>query len=153
MTHIDFSMACILHPNMISVKSTWESMQLCSVISRFVFLSDLSRLPTYLKQNITGNSWEEMFLSFRRMVAGLYKQWYQYLEHSLDPGEKAFFESIRVNTALSVKHWRNSLQRLSFFLARKSGRGAMVFIDEYEVPNNHAYELGFSAQVCPSYPS
>ena len=29
----------------------------------------------------------------------------------------------------------------------------MVFIDEYEAPNNHAYELGFWAEVRLSCPS
>jgi hypothetical protein len=45
------------------------------------------------------------------------------------------------------------LKRLSVFLARKSERGAMIFIDEYEAPNNRAYELDFFDQVRPSYPS
>ena len=29
----------------------------------------------------------------------------------------------------------------------------MVFIDEYEAPNNRAYELGFFSEVCLSCPS
>jgi hypothetical protein len=152
MTHVHFSMAYISHPKVISVKSTWESMQLYSVISKSVVLSELFRQSTYVKQNITGDSWEEMFSSFRRMVSDLYKEWYQYLEHILDLEEKAFFESIRLNTA-SVGDWRDSLKRLSVFLARKSERGAMIFIDEYEAPNNRAYELDFFDQVRPSYPS
>jgi hypothetical protein len=122
------------------------------VISKFVFLSKLFRQPTYVKQNIIGNSWEGMFWSFTVMVSNLFNESYEYLEHSLKPGEKAFFESIRLNTA-PVEHWKISLQRLSYFLARKSGRGTMVFIDEYEAPNNRAYELGFFAKVRPSYPS
>jgi hypothetical protein len=80
------------------------------------------------------------------MVSGLYEESYEYLGQSLNPGEKEFFESIRLNTA-PVERWRNSLKRLSYFLARKSGRGAMVFIDEYEAPNNRAYEHGFLAQA------
>ena len=28
----------------------------------------------------------------------------------------------------------------------------MVSIDEYEAPNNHAYELGFLSEVCLSCP-
>jgi hypothetical protein len=68
------------------------------------------------------------------------------------PLMQAFFESICLNTA-SVEHWGNSLKQLSAFLAWKSGQGVMVFIDEYEVPNNHAYELGFFTEVHPPYPS
>jgi hypothetical protein len=149
-TLIHFSMAYISHPNMISVKSIWESMQLYSAISKFVVLSELFGHLTHVKQDITGSSWEEMLLSFRGMVSGLYKEWHLYLEHSLDPEEKAFFESVRLNTA-PEEHWRTSLKRLSFFLARKSGRKVMVFIDEYEAPINDAYEGSFFDQVRPSY--
>ena len=144
-------MAYISHPIMISVKSTWESIQLFSVISKFVVLSELFRQSTYVKQNLTGNSWEEMFWSFRVMVSDLYEESYEYLGQSLNPGEKEFFESIRLNTA--SEGWMNSLKRLSTFLARKSGRGAMVFIDEYEAPNNLAYEHGFLDEVHLSFPS
>jgi hypothetical protein len=84
------------------------------------------------------------------MVSDLYEGSYEYLGDSLNAGEKAFFESIRLNAA-PVEHWRNSLKRLSYFLARKSERRVMVFIDEYEAPNNRAYELGFFAKVRPSY--
>ena len=152
MTHGRFSMAYISHPIMISVKSTWESIQLFSVISKFVVLSELFRQSTYVKQNLTGNSWEEMFWSFRVMVSDLYEESYEYLGQSLDPEEKEFYESIRFNRA-PAELWGNSLQRLSYFLARKSGRGVMVFIDEYEAPDNRAYELGYFDQVRPSYPS
>ena len=86
------------------------------------------------------------------MVSDLYEESYDYLEQSLNPGEKEFFESIRLNTA-SVERWGNSLKQLSSFLARKSRWRAMVFIDEYETPNNHAYELGFLAEVRLSCPS
>jgi hypothetical protein len=86
------------------------------------------------------------------MVSVLYKESYEYLGQSLDLEEKEFYESIRFNKA-PAELWGDSLQRLSYFLARKSGRGAMVFIDEYEAPINRAYELGFFAKVCPLYPS
>jgi hypothetical protein len=152
MIHVYFSVTYISHPKKISVKSTWASIQLSSVISKFVVLSKLFRQPTYVKQNIIGDSWEGMFWSFRVMVSVLYKESYEYLGQSLDPEEKEFFESIRFNRA-PVEHWGNSLQRLSYFLGRKSGRGVMVFIDEYEAPINRAYEHGFFAKVRPLYPS
>ncbi|KIL69450.1 hypothetical protein M378DRAFT_157725, partial [Amanita muscaria Koide BX008] len=96
-------------------------------------------------KNITGGSWEEMFASFRVMVSNLYKEWYQYLGDSLDPEEKRFFDSIRLNTA--VEYWIHSLNQLTGFLAQKCGRKVMVFIDEYEAPNNRAYELDFFDKV------
>src|ERR1700691_3317032 len=105
-----------------------------------------------MKQNIIGRSWEEMFWSFRVMVSDLYEESYEYLGLSLNPGEKDFFESICFNRA-PVERWETSLGQLSFFLARKSGRKAMVFIDEYEAPNNCAYKHGYFDKVRPSYPS
>ena len=82
-------------------------MQLFSVISKFVILSKLFRWSTQVKQNLTGNSWEEMFWTFREMVSDLYEESYDYLEQSLNPGEKEYFKSIRLNTA-SVERWGNS---------------------------------------------
>jgi hypothetical protein len=105
-----------------------------------------------VKQNIIGDSWEGMFWSFRMMVSALYTESYEYLGQSLDQEEKEFFESIRFNKA-PVEHWGTSLQRLSYFLAQKSGRGVMVFIDEYEAPINRAFELGCFVKVRPLYPS
>src|SRR6202167_3960958 len=93
-----------------------------------------------------------MFGSFRGMVSHLYNESYGYLGQSLDPEEKEFYESICFNSS-PAEHWGYSLQRLTYFLARKSGRGVMVFIDEYEVPDNRTYELGYFDQVRPSYPS
>jgi hypothetical protein len=152
MIHVYFSVAYISHPKKISVKSTWAGTQLSFVISKFVVLSKLFRQPTYVKQNIIGNSWEGMFWSFRVMVSALYEESYEYLWHSISAGEKESFESFRFNRA-PVDHWENSLQQLSFFLARKSGWRAMIFIDEYEAPINRAYEFGFFPEVRPLYPS
>jgi hypothetical protein len=152
MIHVYFSVACISQPKKISAKSTWASIQLSSVISKFVVFSKLFRQPTYVKQNIIGDSWEGMFWKFTVMVSVLYEESYEYLEYSLNPGEKVFFESIRLNIA-PVEHWEDSLQRLSYFLARKAGRGVMVFIDEYEAPINCAYENDYFDKVRPSYPS
>jgi hypothetical protein len=100
----------------------------------------------------TGNSWGEMFLSFRVMVTCLYEEWHAYLQGSLCPGEEAFFESICLNTA-SEGEYHSSLERLSYFLARKSGRGTIVLIDECDAPIICAYEHKFFAEVRPLFPS
>jgi hypothetical protein len=86
------------------------------------------------------------------MISDLYKKWYQYLENSLDREEKGFFDSVRFNEA-PVDHWRRSLNRLSLFLARKSRRGTIVLIDEYETPINCAYEFDFFTRVGLGYSS
>jgi hypothetical protein len=86
------------------------------------------------------------------MVSHLYNESYGYLGQSLDPEEKEFYESICFNSA-PAEHWGYSLQQLTYFLARKSGRGVMVFIDEYEAPYRYAYEYGFVEKVRSSYRS
>lgn len=98
-TQIRFSGVYISHPNMIFVKSIWESIQLYFVISKFVVLSEPFRQPTYVQQEITGTCWDEMLLSFRHMISNICQDWHQYLGDSLHPQEKIFFESIRLNTA------------------------------------------------------
>ena len=122
------------------------------MISKFVVLHKLFRQPTYVKQNIIGDSWEGVLWSFRVTVLVLYEESYEYLEESLNSGEKEFFKSICFNKA-PKDHWGDSLQQLSYSLARKSGQCVMVFIDEYKVPVNCAYEFGFFVEVHPLYPS
>ena len=106
-----------------------------------------------MNQDVSGDSWEEMLFMFRRRISELYKGWYHYLGDSLDPEEKAYFESIRLNTASQKADWMDSLRDLSAFLARKSGRKVIVLIDEYEAPVNHAYEENYFDKLRPSYPS
>ena len=148
--HIYFSGTYISHPKRISVKSTWAGILSYFVILRFV-LSELFRTAPHVKQDITGDSWDEMFGSFRHMVSKLYEEWSEYLGKSIyKRHEVEFFESILQNTA-SVHNWKVSLLALSQFLARKSGRRVMAFIDEYETPNNFAYKYGYSDKVRFSY--
>jgi hypothetical protein len=104
-----------------------------------------------MKQNIVGNSWQKMFLCFREMVSGLYQQWYEYLQGSFFPDELGYFESIYLNKA-AEEQWTFSLNRLCVYLARKSQRKVMIFIDEYEAPNNRSYGQEFFTTVCLSYP-
>lgn len=113
-----------------------------------LFSLNCSEHPTYyVKQDISGDSWDEMVYSFKKMVSMQYQEWYEYIWQSLDPHEKFFFESICLNTAPVEHDWRTSLKKLSYFLARKSGRKTKVFIDEYEAPYNCAYECGYFDKV------
>ena len=56
-----------------------------------MYARQLFKQPTYVKQDITDDSWEEMFWSFKAMVSDLYKESYEYLGQSHDPEEKGFF--------------------------------------------------------------
>jgi hypothetical protein len=111
----------------------------------------LCRVFTYMKQRITGTSWDEMLDSFKTMVSLLYAKWKKYLWDFLDPEQQETFQSIRRKTA-SDGDLRISLELLSLFLAEKSGQKVIVLIDEYEAPNNRAYEHGFFKKVCPLSP-
>ena len=104
------------------------------------------------KQVITGTSWDAMRDSFKSMVSVLYGNWREYLWDSLDPEDQKTFQSIRSREA-SDATFRASLDLLSQFLYKKSGRKVIVLIDEYEAPNNRAYEFNFFEEVRPLYPS
>lgn len=148
----NFSMAYISPLKKIFVTSIWASIQLSSVISKFAVISEtVQKQSAYYVKNITGDCWEKMFWNFKLMVSDLYKS-YEYIEGSLDPEQREFFKSIRLNTAPDDR-WGMSLKRLSDFLAWKLGRNVIVFIDEYEAPNNQAYAHGYSHKVRCSYPS
>lgn len=96
-------------------------------------------------------SWDGMLASFRTMVSFLYQDWREYLWDSLsEPNQKAF-QSLE-NEEASDTTLKGSLKLLSQLLAKKSGRQVIVLIDEYEAPNNRAYEFDFFKQVRPLQP-
>lgn len=71
---------------------------------------------------------------------------------SLKPADKTYFESICLMTAMNADlEW--SLYSLSSFLARKFDRRVIVIIDEYEAPNNYAYDHGYFTEVRSLYSS
>ena len=76
----------------------------------------------------------------------LYAEWQDCLVESLQPPERTYFESIRNKTATGIPLAR-SLFNLSYFLANKFRRGVIVLIDEYDAPNNPAYEYGYFNDV------
>ena len=112
---------------------------------------ELCRVPAYMKQMITGTSWDDMLDSFKEMVSLLYEIWREYLWDFLDPVEQEIFQTILSKEA-SDATLRLSLELLSKFLAKRSGRKVIVLIDEYEALNNRAYEFNFFQQVHSSYP-
>jgi len=117
-----------------------------------VCCSELCRVPAYIKQKITGTSWNEMRDSFRvkGMVSRLYGDWQECLWNSLDPEDQKTFQSIRSKEASDVT-LRASLELLSHFLDKKSRGNVIVLIDEYEAPNNRAYEFDFKFQGGASF--
>jgi hypothetical protein len=112
---------------------------------------ELCRVFTYMKQRITGTSWDEMLDSFKGMVSRLYIEREAYLWDSLSQKDQKTFRSLVDETASQAK-LKASLELLSLFLSEKSGRKVIVLIDEYEAPNNRAYEHGFFKEVRPLRP-
>jgi hypothetical protein len=146
----NFSKAYISQKSLTSVKITWESIQLSSLISKFVVLSEPFRLPTYVTQDVIGDTWDEMLSSFRRRVSLLFEEWHQSLRGSLNSKDDAFFEAIRLETA-SQGQLKDSLYLLSIFLARRFEKKVIVLIDEYDAPITFAFKSNFFEQVRPSY--
>ena len=93
-----------------------------------------------------------MFSNFEDLVSDLYAEWADCLMQSLEPQERTYFESIRNKTATEANLMR-SLYKLSRFLAQKFRQRVIVLIDEYEAPNNRAYDQGYFDQVRSLYPS
>ncbi len=123
--------------------------KVCSYLlgSSGLLFSQTVQSVAYMKQKVTGTSWDEMLDSFKQMVSRLYREWQGYLWDSLDSKDQKDFQSIRGKTA-SHGQWRISLEQLSEYLAKKSGRKVIVLIDEYEAPNNRAHEFNFFMQAC-----
>ena len=71
---------------------------------------------------------------------------------SLRPSERRYFESILNMTATKDELMR-SLYKLTLFLANEFRPNVIVLIDEYEAPNNRAYEHGYFNDVCSPHPS
>ena len=93
-----------------------------------------------------------MLSDFGILVSDLYTEWADCLMQSLTPWHRTYFESICNGTATKADlTW--SLRRLTGFLVGKFGKKVIVLIDEYEAPNNRAYEYGYFKEVCSLYPS
>ena len=91
-----------------------------------------------------------MLSTFRQLVSDLYEKWADCLMESLEPWQKAYFQSILDNTATKAQ-LKRSLFKLTSFLAEKFHQRVIVLIDEYEAPNNCAYEHGYFDKVRSLY--
>ena len=91
-----------------------------------------------------------MLSKFRHLVSDLYTEWEDCLMESLEPWEKTYFQSILDRRATEAD-LEESLFNLSCFLAQKFHQQVIVLIDEYEAPNNCAYENGYFKEVRSLY--
>ena len=93
-----------------------------------------------------------MLSTFKDIVSELYMDWEDCLMHTLKPWDRTYFESICLRTATEDDLAR-SLYKLTHFLSQKFGEKVIVLIDEYEVPNDWAYEHGYFKEVRSLFPS
>ena len=93
-----------------------------------------------------------MLSAFRNLVSDLYASWEDYLVQSLRPPQKSYFEST-LNMTATKDDLMRSLYKLTLFLAQKFRQNVIVLIDEYEAPNNRAYEHGYFKEVRSLHPS
>ena len=85
------------------------------------------------------------------MVSRLYMEWEDCLMQSLNLRERIYFESI-CNETTTDTQLAASLFLLTTFLFKKFRRKVIVLIDEYETPNNRAYDKEYFNQVRVLYP-
>ena len=93
-----------------------------------------------------------MLSAFSDLVSDLYAKWEDCLVQSLRPSQRRYFESI-LNMTATKDELMGSLYKLTLFLADKFRRNVIVLIDEYEAPNNRAYEHGYFNDVRSAHPS
>jgi hypothetical protein len=93
-----------------------------------------------------------MLSDFSDLVSDLYAKWEDCLMQSLRLLDRTYFESI-LNKTATEGDLRKSLYKLSNFLAQKFRQRVIVLIDEYEAPNNRAYDHGYFDEVRSLYPS
>ena len=117
----------------------------CNFKVRVYSFQTFSQL-VYAQQVITGRSWEQMFESFRSFVSRLYETWEDFLMMSLKLPERTYFESIRNKTGTEVD-LKLSLYNLSYFINKNFSQKVIVLIDEYDAPDNHAYNYGYVNKV------
>jgi hypothetical protein len=125
-------------------------MQSFILILRLVFLL-CSCHVTHLKQDLRAETWDQMRSKFREQVSEVYASWEKYLQGSLSELETSYYKTIMHEEA-SFDRCQGALTKLSCMLARRSERGVVVLIDEYEGPIISASEHGYFSQVCLYYP-
>ena len=93
-----------------------------------------------------------MLSKFRDLVSALYAKWQDCLMQSLKPWDRNYFESM-LDKKATKSDLKRSLYKLSYFLAEKYHQRVIVLIDEYEAPNNCAYDHDYFEDVRSLYPS
>jgi hypothetical protein len=89
-----------------------------------------------------------MLLEFQTVLSSLYKHWKDYLRSRLSGTEMDRYQAI-IDMKASPRECKRALHELSQLLAKQSGRGVVVLVDEYDVPIACASEHGYFAEVCP----
>lgn len=102
----------------------------------------------FLTFKFTGsNNWDDCFEKIKQLIAKEYKKHSQLLQTQvLNGAEARTYQSIIDGTADNVGY-ELSLKNLTEYLDRYHQKKVIVLIDEYDVPINAGYRLGYYNQI------
>lgn len=92
-------------------------------------------------KELKANDYESSFNSYKILISRIYKQ-KEYIIEVLDENEKDTYSSFLSKTA-SEEDYKYSLKYLSDWLYRYHKEKTIILIDEYDVPVQQSYVLGF----------
>ena len=104
-------------------------------------------------QTIKADLFEDAWQGLRDLIQELYSKKRYLLENGiLSEEEQDYFRRILRGKDEQGKEatrmdYLNSLKQLTYFLRKDSGKRAVVLIDEYDVPLEHAYSKGYYPQM------
>lgn len=100
-------------------------------------------------QTVKGDSYDEALATLCILIRALYNDKSYLLESAaLTETDKMYFQQIlsgfdSQGNRVSLAEYKQSLKQLTYFLRKDSGKRAVVLIDEYDVPLEHAYSKGY----------
>ncbi|MBQ9211466.1 MAG: AAA family ATPase [Clostridia bacterium] len=104
-------------------------------------------------QTVKGSTFGVAWPALRNLIRDLYNDKSYLLEsEALTDTDKLYYRQILSGfddqgKKISLADYQQSLKQLTYFLRKASGKRAVVLIDEYDVPLEHAYSKGYYPEM------
>ena len=96
-------------------------------------------------KNLKQDTYESVYNQFVFKIQEVYKQ-KEYILEILDEDESLKFKKIKSGNA-NEDEYKNSIYQLSNWLERYYHKKTIILVDEYDIPIQHGYLMGFYNQV------
>ena len=97
-------------------------------------------------KNVISDNYESAYKLISNIISNLYSEFKDYLYDSLEAHEKHDFDAILFGNAPEAKIYF-SIERLSFYLSKKSGKSVFILIDEYDSAVHSGFINGYYDKV------